>query len=137
VLPTVLEACGVEVTPDVTLDGRSLLGLMRDGSDDGASLLVAERGAASGDFTKTLVDWPWKLMFTRRDGGAEYRLFHLEDDPGEIQDVSGRHRDVTARLRERLWLLFDPESPVLAVPGEERPAELDAEAERKLRALGY
>lgn len=134
VLPTVLETCGVEVPGD--LDGRSLLNLMR-GHDDGASLLVSERGASPEDFTKTLIEWPWKLMVAKKDGRAEYRLFHLEDDPGEIHDVSGRHRDVVEHLRERMWTLHDPESPLLEVAGEERPATLDKADQDKLRALGY
>jgi len=134
ILPTVFETCGLEVPGD--LDGRSLLNLMR-GQDDGTSLLVSERGAADDDFTKTLTEWPWKLMFAKKHGRADYRLFHLEDDPGEIHDVSGRHRDVFERLRGRLWTLHDPESPLLEVSGEERPAELDQADEEKLRALGY
>ncbi|MCP4574038.1 MAG: sulfatase [bacterium] len=135
ILPTVLETCGLEVPGD--LDGRSLLGLMRGEDVGGTSLLVSERGAAPDDFTKTLIEWPWKLMVIKKDGRVENRLYHLEDDPGEIHDVSRRHQQTAERLRERMWTLHDPESPLLAVPGEERPAELDAAEREKLRALGY
>ncbi len=134
VLPTVLEACGLP--PAENIDGRSLLGLM-DGRDDGSSLLIAERGAAVGDFTKSLIEWPWKLMVFKKGSRADYRLYHLEDDPGEIHDIARRHKDVTDRLRERLWTLCDPESPLLAGEDDARPAELDDAAKERLRALGY
>jgi arylsulfatase A-like enzyme len=136
VLPTVLELLGRPVPEG--LDGRSLAGLLAGAADGDvdASLCLAEKGGERDRHSKALVDWPWKLMYFREGESERYELFHLEDDPGETRDRSADAPDELARLRERLWSLIDPESPVVR-SGLARPAELDPEAERRLRALGY
>jgi len=111
ILPTCLEAAGVDVPADARLDGASMLAALRTGDP-----------APSGNrprfwqFGKhwAVRDGDWKLAHTGdytgrkptsqiRQGpktGMATRLFNLKDDPGEQTDVSGRHADVVARLTQ-------------------------------------
>lgn len=133
VMPTILESLSIR-PPDV--DGRSLLSLCAGRGGATGSLLVAEQGSDPEDFSKTLIDWPWKLMAVREGGETTYRLFNLNDDPGETRNVADEFAAKAKRMERRLWRVFDPESPL--VEGRMPiAADVDEETRRKLEALGY
>jgi arylsulfatase A-like enzyme len=117
--PTLLELAGVAAPPQFA--GRSLLPLVRG---DSPRELPAVASLDEVEGASHAVRWQgWKLY----DG----RLFDLARDPGETVDLAG---DETARRAELERLL----AAVLADRAEGGPtAELDAAAERELRALGY
>lgn len=96
-LPTLLEACGVERGEGPPLDGRSLMPLLRG---DGAG-------------------WPERTLYTQWHRGDEpqlYRacaartqryklldgkeLYDLLEDPGEQRDIGAAHPAIVARMRE-------------------------------------
>ena len=124
-MPTVLAATGVPV-PD-GLPGRSLLA---SGEEDDRRTVVAER-VLYGPETKAIIDWPHKAVLDLASGEA--RLFDLERDPGEREDLARREperlRDMLARLSERL------EASRAIGAGVDAP--IDDELRRRLRALGY
>ena len=109
ILPTCLEAAGVDAPADVRLDGATLL----------AALGTGEPAPSSSRpmFWHFGKDWAvrdgdWKLVrtsdYTSRKPtsqilqgpktGMATRLFNLKDDPAEQKDVSGANPEVVRRL---------------------------------------
>jgi len=123
VAPTVLAWAGVR--PDRKLEGVPLP--LAGGAAARRRAIVAQYGTAR----YAVRTRSWKLI-ENRDGDAE--LYHLESDPGEQDDVADRHPRIVERLRAELaaWMAERGE-PVPAGA----PVTLDAEEERRLRALGY
>lgn len=133
ILPTLLDWLDL---PAAEGDGRSLRNLV-EGRDRGdASLLVAEQGSESDDFSKSLIDWPWKLIYFRSPAGERYELYDLSRDPEERHDLAAQRPADLARLSARLWTLFAEQRP-LGFGAASGPADLDAPAQRQLRSLGY
>jgi len=120
VVPTLLDLMGVEVPPD--LQGHSLVPLIRGRQpaedhvfiewNPGTGLNLAKKGsrlASKADLDRirqerirTVVSPDgWKLCLSDTD---KSQLFNLREDPGETRNLfdSGRHRDVIARLSERI-----------------------------------
>ena len=64
-------------------------------------------------------------------------LYDLDADPGELHDLVDERPNEATRMRLKLWMLIDPDTPLFATATDERPAELDEEAKKKLKALGY
>lgn len=88
-LPTLADLCGVPLISKKPLDGVSLRPLLS--------------GAASS--------WPDRMIFSLHNRRVSLRtqqyrldpqgrLYDLQADPGQQQDVSGKHPDLTARLRK-------------------------------------
>jgi arylsulfatase A-like enzyme len=65
--------------------------------------------------------------------GEEPRLYDLDVDPGELQDVAAERQETVAELLAWLEGWRGGARPVTAPP----PIELDEEAVRRLRSLGY
>lgn len=97
ILPTVLEACGTDKPSGLSLDGKSLMPLLR------------------GDKT----EWPDRTLYVQWHRGDEPELFRscaarnqryklvdgkelydLESDPGEQKDIASAHPDIVARMRK-------------------------------------
>jgi arylsulfatase A-like enzyme len=97
VLPTLLEACGVDKLAGPAVDGKSLMPLLRG----------------------SRANWPDRTLFTQWHRGDEPELFRscaartqryklvegrelydLDEDPGETTDIASAKPDVAARLRK-------------------------------------
>jgi len=128
VLPTLLEALGLEPLPD--LAGRSLWGLLGGGSDPVERALVAE-GTLHGPDRKALVRWPWKLVVT---AGQPARLYDLAQDPGERRDLSQQAPERLAELLEELETTTQAASRGRVARS---PAQLDEQTRAQLSELGY
>lgn len=133
ILPSLLDWLRL---PAAATDGRSLRSLVAGRDSDGRSLLVAEQGSDPRALCKSLVEWPLKLMLFRDRAGDRYALFDLETDPGETTDLSRDRPADAARLRARLWEVFDPRRALGNTPLA-RPAIVDAGSRDLLRSLGY
>jgi choline-sulfatase len=147
--------------PTDTLDLHATLlevsGLPKPQGSEGRSLLAAARRpdreyihlAAASSVVGGIYSARWghtKLVWAPRfgpfwgmgDGRGRTRdpeyLFDLEQDPEERVNLAGNESLEAAWLRSRL-LAWVQRNRSLAVKPPERP--LDAETERKLRALGY
>jgi choline-sulfatase len=131
VAPTLLDLCGLET--EGFGEGRSLAPVLRGDGDLGPEPAYIEN-------YRVRYSYGWKELVAIRTGEWKYiraprsELYDLKADPGELDNVIARRRDVAIDLSRRLDHLR------LRLEPEEKPdAELalDAESERKLRALGY
>ncbi len=92
------------------------------------------------DSREALVAGPWKLMRWNRDGGPEFRLYRIDDDPLERHDLAaeddGRLRSLAALLaeRKRQMLAEAAKLPHDAGIGVRDPTPEELE---RLRDLGY
>lgn len=136
VMPTMLEALGVAVPPD--LDGRSL----------GASLVDPERRAGAPVESRPIylealhghLTRGWAPLTGIVSDGFKYialpkaELYHLSADPLELNNVHDREPARAGRLRDRLAGL-SRELEHAAAPG--RPVAPTEGARRALQSLGY
>lgn len=130
--PTLLQVAGVPLDNDSWMQGRSLIPRLLGSSDasDGSALAYAQA-------ERHQVVRNRRFKFLRGPGSRA--LFDLESDPGELVDVTEEHPEEMRRLRRALNRWQKAELVDVALDPEERdePAEVDAETERQLRALGY
>ncbi|HOD50324.1 MAG TPA: sulfatase [Candidatus Hydrogenedentes bacterium] len=134
--PTLLGLAGLEPFPG--MEGVDLLnGNVPDGrvrvfeTYGGAVPNLPGAKAIMGDLPsmrQAVIDGAWKLIID----GPRDELFHLEDDPGELQNLSGARPGDVARLRKFIeeW---DAKTPRIAP----KKAELSAEDIEALEDLGY
>jgi arylsulfatase A-like enzyme len=131
VMPTILEALEVEAPPN--LSGRSFLNELRGEPGD------APRATVSGfmENWRTVTVGRWKLVQRPRNRS---RLYDLQEDPGEAQDLADTHPLTVRWLRGLLGLRLQ------ATRGEVEPGRrrhrpertvIDDETAAQLRALGY
>ncbi|MDA1165054.1 MAG: arylsulfatase [Planctomycetota bacterium] len=109
VLPTILDACGVEVPAGHKIDGRSFLPLLT--SDDAnwptrQVVLQTHRGDTPQQFHNfSLHEHPWKLVHPSGFGKESFngepalQLYDLSADPRQQNDVAAEHPEVLRRLR--------------------------------------
>ena len=127
-MPTILDLCGVTPPVERSFHGRSLTPLLR-GDDDGSwaqRIMVADtqRIARPVKWRQSAVmRGPWRLVHGRE-------LYHLEQDPGQRQDVAADHPAVVAELRrgyDDWWELvseqFERDVP-MAIGGTAEPVRL-------------
>ena len=133
-LPTLLSVTGLEAPGD--LEGKNLTRAMVGQGEVGLRTLYAEQGSSPERFSKSVIEYPWKLMYFRTPEGERYALYRLDVDPYEERDLSAARSDIADQLREKLWTRFDPDAPLgadLAV----REATLSEAERRRLESLGY
>jgi len=74
---------------------------------------------------------PWKLLFYPRV--KKLRLFNLDTDPGEKQDLSRENRKIVSSL---IRFLQEREQSTIPTPPPES-SDLEKQREEELRAIGY
>ncbi len=137
IVPTILELVGAGVPED--LQGRSLVPLM-DGGGAGQAAGRNRRPYYSESMSPRLSHGgvgelrafflgPWKYVF-----GPRPELFHLEDDPRELNDLAAERPRERRRMEAALVaFLADHQSPDAA----DATYEASEETKRRLAALGY
>lgn len=139
IYPTLLDYLGIE--PPRPVSGRSLRGLIEGQSEPGRiafadQLNGYDRNAQTRplhDFLYCAMDEEWKLIY-RPSLPQHGELYHLTEDPGELDNLYRKRLDQVVRLKRELarhgpWVTAPP--PPLEDPG-------DLEASRvALEALGY
>jgi arylsulfatase A-like enzyme len=108
-LPTILDACGVDVPEKHKLDGRSFLSLLTGASKDWPKrqvVLQTHRGNEPQRYHHFAIhEHPWKLVHPSGFGKESFtgepklQLYNLSDDPRQKNDLTSRHPDVVARLK--------------------------------------
>jgi arylsulfatase A-like enzyme len=127
VAPTLLAAVGAR--PAAGGDGADLSPLWSGGSLGAGRRLFAQTGPLMGDALRSVREGEFKLILDRETGARE--LYQLADDPGEREDVSERHPELTQRLSAAISELD------ASALGASAPVELSPELVEQLRELGY
>lgn len=109
VLPTILDACGIEAPTDHKIDGRSFLPLLTEDDANWPTrqiVLQTHRGDVPQKFHHfALHEHPWKLVhpsgFGKEsfDGVPKLQLYNLENDPQQKNDVADKRPEVFRRLK--------------------------------------
>ena len=138
--PTLVELAGLEASAD--FEGRSLVRLMETGDPEAAPKHVFMEAGYEEETQLIIRSGRWKLIHVRASedrremSGAEFELYDLESDPGELNDVSAEHPEIVSSLSGRLaaWIGDEPSS----LASEEVDLhELSPRDQEMLRALGY
>lgn len=138
-LPTLCELAGAAAPVDRSIDGRSLVPLLRAGRGDHHQPFVYHtwnRLVPSPDTNWAISDQRFKLVGSGggsgKKTGAGWELFNLESDPGERTNLAATHPDKVKALRAeylRWWgevtkgIAFEP-VPIPVGHAEENPVEL-------------
>jgi arylsulfatase A-like enzyme len=115
-LPTILDACGVDVPAGHKLDGRSFLPLLTGESSNWPKrqvVLQTHRGNEPQRYHHFAIhEHPWKLVHPSGFGKESFtgepklQLYNLSDDPRQQNDLSSKHPDVVARLKTAYEVWF-------------------------------
>lgn len=105
-LPTFCELAGVEVPTDRTIDGKSLVSLLKAGKGEAHHEYVYhtwDRYFPNPDKRWSISDQRWKLLAQFGTDGTPsptgWKLFDLEADPGEDTNWKNEHPEIVERLR--------------------------------------
>lgn len=105
-LPTFCELAGIEIPTDRTIDGKSLVKLLKSGQGDTHHEYVYhtwDRYFPNPARRWSISDQQWKLIGQFGDKSepspSQWRLFDLENDPGEKNNLASRNPDIVHRLR--------------------------------------
>ncbi len=113
-----------------TRDGVDLLGAIEDGAPTRETLVGTYSDPGTPEFKTMVRHGHWKYIYMAN--GAREQLFDLAEDPGELRELSARHRSTTRRLRELAvdYLAGSPNSAraldgadLLGFPPTERPLQ--------------
>jgi arylsulfatase A-like enzyme len=129
-VPSLLELLGI---PDESpRQGRSFLPILREAEVDERPIYCEENIRGS------LIHGGYKLIWLRSRTTTEYQLFDLKADPGEQDDLRERRPDLLQEMVIRRNQ-FEEEMEAVGVDAATGAAtvDLDAEARRQLKALGY
>ena len=101
VMPTCLDLAGAKYPERfkghaiTSLDGKSLLPILKDKKRDGHDMLFFEHVGG-----KAVVDGEWKLVQPTR--GKRWRLYHLATDRTETRDLADKHPERVRKMK-RSW----------------------------------
>jgi arylsulfatase A-like enzyme len=120
--------------------GRSLLPIVFDSASRQEALSATTRGTASYRQPprpqQMLQTGPWKILFDPLTDQS--RLYQIENDPAETQDLSGELPMRALLLRQMLQRQVALNRELLRESPEPGPVEeMDTELEEQLEALGY
>lgn len=106
--PTFAELAGIELPPDLILDGYNLWPLLTGA--DGATSAYDQFFYIRGWEVQAVRRSQWKLQLA--GGGSDYRLviepgdpgrlYNLSSDPAETEDLLHQHTDIATDLRNRI-----------------------------------
>lgn len=134
IFPTVLEAVGLDLPKEETIDGQPLSRVEHPILTEQYPNAWMKRnfGARYARGYRSLYQPPWKFV-AYMDGSVE--LFDLADDPDENHDLAATRPDRSARMKADLDRFVASVTPSLPSGGKNK--EMDEQTKRRLRALGY
>jgi arylsulfatase/arylsulfatase A len=135
-LPTLLDACDIEVSEDIHFDGRSLLEKMKD-----TDTVMAERPIViqyhRGDIPYRYHNFMvrrgvWRLVHPSGsqthdfDGETKFELYNLEEDPSELNDIAFQYPDVVSSMIAYYDVWFDD-----VTEGHDGPPDIIVDSEHE------
>ncbi|MCD0463234.1 arylsulfatase [Roseiconus lacunae] len=113
-LPTFCELAGGEPPGDRPIDGKSMVKLLTNSQTTRHHQYVYhtwDRYHPNPDSRWAISDGKWKLLSQVRTGAkatrSQWRLFNVDDDPGETSNLAKRYPDQVDRLRTEFVRWFD------------------------------
>ncbi|WP_442510703.1 arylsulfatase [Novipirellula sp. SH528] len=110
ILPTILDACGVEVPASHHLDGRSFLPLLTQEQTKWPTRQIVfqtHRGDVPQQYHHFAIhETPWKLVHPSGfgnesfEGEPQLELYDLSRDPRQQHDLAAQHPEVVQRLKK-------------------------------------
>ena len=108
--PTLLELAGVDVPKEQSVDGVSLVPVLKGGTLEERPLYwhYPHYGNQGGEPSSILMEDQWKLIYYHEDGRSE--LYNINSDVGEQEDLAAVKPERTRAMEERLrrWLAATP-----------------------------
>jgi len=130
ILPTLLHI--LDLAPPETRDGISLLGALDDAEQRLRPLITHREGGQDGAELWGLTLGRWRLMEEVPEGFV--KLYDIEQDPLELNDLSETRPEILAGLRGRLAKLRADLKPI---PFEHIKVNMTAKLTEELIKLGY
>ncbi len=98
--PTFLAVAGAEYPQGLRpLDGQNILpGLTGQGARSAPKPMFFQMKYGRHVDQKAVLDWPWKAWFDSTNG---WKLFRLDQDPTEVNDLATAHPEVLKKLLDR------------------------------------
>jgi arylsulfatase A-like enzyme len=135
-MPTLLDAVGIEDEVTASIDGRSVMPLVRDESLDPAPAYLEATGLNLGskkNWRAGIRTDEWKYMRKTTAEDPEEELYDLAADAEEKSNLAGENAEVLEKMRAELDKVFAEAAGDLEEMSDEEVKDLDA----RLRALGY
>ena len=103
VLPTLLDACGIDVPSEHTIDGKSLMPLLIDKTADWPDRTIYFQGnnGVPELYNKCVA---MKQRYKLLDGKE---LYDITEDPSEKNDIAGKNQQLVSRMRSDYEVWFD------------------------------
>jgi arylsulfatase A-like enzyme len=112
VLPTLVKLAGGSVPTDRVIDGKDIWPLLSGASKDSPHEALFYFRGMNGNYLEAVRAGAWKLAIAEQHDGqkskipkmipaslAEPRLYNLDTDPGEQNDVAAQHPEVVQQLK--------------------------------------
>ncbi len=133
VLPTLISLCDLDAPENVAFDGVSLSGILRGREKLADRMLVVQYGHAVPTGHRTTCKGNAVVLWNRWRLVDHTELYHLDDDPGQAQNIADEHLDVVQKMRahydawwddvgENLGIYF----PISIGADEENPTRLSS-----------
>lgn len=117
VLPTILEACGVDLPAGLKIDGRSLLPLLERKKvswPDRYLVIQSHRGNQPVRYHNFAIrNQRWKLLHASRfgkenfTGKPKFELYDMKNDPLEMTDIANQHPEIVRQMKNAYDAWFD------------------------------
>jgi arylsulfatase A-like enzyme len=112
ILPTALDAAGVNAPAEKPFDGKSMLPVLEGKTDVLHENFYWSEGGRTGEWAVRSVDW--KLVVHK----AKIELFDLKNDVSESTDLSAKHPDIVKKLTALYDAWLDEMADPLQEPGK-------------------
>ena len=138
-MPTLLDLSGLPIPERA--QGQTLVPLLTAGDAAGwnrpaiTELPVRQQMRGTPAMT-SLISEGWKLIRFDEDAGVRYELYNHEEDPMNLEELSGAQDEITARLVEQLDR-FREYAAAARLDDSAATESMDSEELERLRSLGY